>query len=203
MQDSKLNVLLVDNDDPMGPNLREQMVVYGARVEQAEPGASANEILERALALGAPGSLVLSSSTFFAAQRSLGELIRISAGNIPLIAVGAACDLLAAAFKGRVLRKKGNLGSARVEVRHDRRGIFSDVSSPFIAAVHTPTILTTSPPGMVAHATSVRGVMLIEHETYPMLGIRFRPDSVVSRKGPTVLAALLDWAASNDPRLTD
>lgn len=200
MEESRLSALLVHSDDPMGPNLEDQIRKCGAHVERADPRASATQILDLAMALKAPGVLILSSSTFFPDQGSHRQLIKLSAGKIPLIAVGAACDLLAASFKGRILRKKGDIERARVEIKHDRSGVLSGVVSPFFAAVHTPTIVTAPPPGMVARATSFRGVMLIEHEVHPMIGIRFRPDSIATNAGSGVIRALLDWAAQKDPR---
>ena len=78
------------------------------------------------------------------------------------------------------------------EVTHDHSGLFAGLPSPFAATRYHSLAVPDPLPPLVANAWSADGtVMAMRHQSAPVHGIQFHPESVASEQGRPLLAAFL------------
>ena len=99
-------------------------------------------------------------------------------------AIGLACG----ARVERVAPMHGKIA----EVRHDGSGLFADLPSPLAATrYHSLAVIDPHPP-LLANAWSEDGlVMGMRHQSAPVHGVQFHPESVASEHGHALLGAFL------------
>jgi anthranilate/para-aminobenzoate synthase component II len=79
---------------------------------------------------------------------------------------------------------------------HDGRGLFQGINEPFQAGrYHSLVISTDNVPGEleVAARTKEDGtIMSVRHRSYPVHGVQFHPESVLTDEGRRILRNFLD-----------
>ena len=109
----------------------------------------------------------------------------------PLLGVCLGHQAIALACGSAVERTwpvHGKVGS----VRHDGSGLFQDLPSPFAATRYHSLAVPDPRPPLIANAWSEDGtVMAMRHETAPVHGIQFHPESVASEQGKAILSRFL------------
>jgi para-aminobenzoate synthetase component 2 len=76
-------------------------------------------------------------------------------------------------------------------VKHNNKGVFKDLKSPFTATrYHSLAIETASVPAeLVVTATTEEGVIMgVKHKSAPIQGVQFHPESVLTEGGHQLLA---------------
>ena len=92
---------------------------------------------------------------------------------------------------GRVLPAHGEVAS----VRHDGRGVFAGVPSPFGAVRYHSLAALELPDCLEATAWSEDGVVMgVRHRELPLEGVQFHPESILSEGGTTHVATFLGLA---------
>ena len=77
-------------------------------------------------------------------------------------------------------------------VRHDDSGLFYGLPSPFAATRYHSLAVPTPKPPLVANAWSEDGtVMALRHESAPVHGVQFHPESIASDQGKAILSSFL------------
>lgn len=111
--------------------------------------------------------------------------------RFPLLGVCLGHQAIAIACGSKVERTLPVHGKV-ASIRHDNSGLFIGLSSPFAATrYHSLAVPDPSPP-LIANAWSEDGtVMAMRHETAPVHGIQFHPESVASEQGKALLSAFL------------
>jgi anthranilate synthase component 2 len=81
-------------------------------------------------------------------------------------------------------------------VVHDRKGVFAGINEPFLAGrYHSLVIASDSVPNdlEVAARTKEDGtIMAVRHRSYPVHGVQFHPESVLTDEGRRILRNFLD-----------
>ncbi len=75
-------------------------------------------------------------------------------------------------------------------IRHDQRTIFSDVEQNFVATRYHSLVIDpeTVPDSLEISAKSDDGVIMgVRHKTYPVEGIQFHPESILTTEGPKII----------------
>lgn len=94
----------------------------------------------------------------------------------------------------RTLPVHGKIGA----VRHDGSGLFAGLPSPFAATRYHSLAIDHPTRPLVANAWSDDGVvMAVRHETAPVHGIQFHPESIGSFHGRDLLAAFIRQCAGS------
>ena len=114
--------------------------------------------------------------------------------GLPLLGVCLGHQAIAAACGhdvDRVAPVHGKSGA----LRHDGSGLFTGLPSPFLVTrYHSLAIGRTAPP-LIATAWSDDGVIMgLRHETAPVYGVQFHPESVASEHGHRLLENFLELA---------
>ena len=99
-------------------------------------------------------------------------------------------------YGGTVSRATAPMHGKTSMVVHDGRGVFSGITAPFEAGrYHSLVIAPDSVPAAleVSARTKEDGtIMAVRHRTYPVHGVQFHPESVLTEEGRRILRNFLD-----------
>jgi anthranilate synthase component 2 len=112
--------------------------------------------------------------------------------GMPLLGVCLGHQAIALAC-GSTVEKAVPIHGKVAKVRHDGTGLFVGLPSPFAATRYHSLAIPNPRPPLIANAWSSDGtVMAIRHDTVPVHGIQFHPESVASEHGKALLSAFLN-----------
>ena len=126
------------------------------------------------------------------------ELVRHFAGKVPVLGVCLGHQAIGAAFGGEIVRAPKLMHGKTSEVQHDGRTIFKDLRSPMTATrYHSLIVQEKSLPQdleISAYATengNSRVIMGLRHKRFPVEGVQFHPESVLTGEGKKLIANFL------------
>ncbi len=185
-------ILVIDNYDSFTYNLVHYLQELGADVDVVRNDAiSAGQ----ALSTGADAFLISPGPcTPNEAGISLDLVAACAEAKKPLLGVCLGHQSIGQHFGGKVVR--GHLMHGKTSpVTHDESGVFAGVPSPFIATRYHSLIVEDIPASLVVNATSDDGaVMGFRHETLPIHGVQFHPESIATEHGHALLANFMQLA---------
>jgi anthranilate synthase/aminodeoxychorismate synthase-like glutamine amidotransferase len=153
-----------------------------------------------AIAAHGPQGIILSPGPRTPAECPVAvDVVRRLGGQIPIFGVCLGHQCIAAALGGTVARATQPRHGQTSEIRHDGRGVFRDIASPFHATrYHSLSVVAGSlPPEVAVSAIADDGeVMGIRHQRLPIEGVQFHPESVLTEGGHRVIANFLDRTRS-------
>jgi anthranilate synthase/aminodeoxychorismate synthase-like glutamine amidotransferase len=184
-------ILLLDNFDSFVHTLARYFVQLG---EETRVVRSSSVTVEEIQALR-PRALVLSPGPRDPTWAGVClEATRRLAGVIPILGVCLGHQVIGAAFGGRVERGEPVHGRES-PIHHNGRSVFRGLPSPFLAARYHSLVVSREslPPTLEVTAWTEDGVvMALEHVEYPVVGIQFHPESILTEHGYEILAHFLD-----------
>ncbi len=187
-------ILVIDNYDSFTFNLVHYLMELGAEVKVVRNDAiSASE----AIASNAAGFLISPGPcTPNEAGVSLNLVAACADAGRPLLGVCLGHQAIGQHFGGHVVR--GGLMHGKTSlVDHDGTGVFAGLPSPFTATRYHSLIVEDIPPSLIVNATSETpgldgtSVMGFRHETLPIHGVQFHPESIATEHGHELLANFL------------
>ncbi|HEX6884077.1 MAG TPA: aminodeoxychorismate/anthranilate synthase component II [Planctomycetota bacterium] len=184
-------LLLLDNRDSFTFNLAQAFEVLGQRVE-VRPAASTSLA---ALARLRPQRLVIGPGPGRpeAARLSL-EALRRFAPELPTLGVCLGFQAIGHAFGATVARAREPVHGRAVRVEHDGRGLFAGLPSPLALTRYNSLAVRAEglPDCLEASARTADGdLMGLRHRQWPLEGVQFHPESVLSERGMELLANFL------------
>ena len=190
-------ILVVDNYDSFTWNLVHYLMELGQEVEVVRNDAiSAGQ----ALSSGADGFLVSPGPcTPNEAGVSLDLVAACADAGRPLLGVCLGHQAIGQVFGGRVERTAPVHGKTS-PIHHDGTGLFADLPSPFTATRYHSLIVNGVAPPLIVNAWTQDGIVMgFRHETLPIHGVQFHPESIATEHGHAMLANFLR-AAGIRPR---
>ncbi len=189
-----MRVLLVDNYDSFTYNLYQYLGELGADTQVMRNDALS---ADAALALGVD-RIVISPGPGTPDEAGVSlELIRKAAGHIPLLGVCLGHQALGQAFGGRVVRAPKLMHGKTSPIHHDGRSLFAGVTQPFTATRYHSLIVArdTVPACLEISAWTDDGlVMGLRHREFPLEGVQFHPESILTSAGKDLLRNFLGAA---------
>jgi anthranilate synthase component 2 len=182
-------ILVIDNYDSFTWNLVHYLMELGAEVEVVRNDAlSAGQ----AISSGAQGFLISPGPcTPNEAGISLDLVGAAADAGKPLLGVCLGHQSIGQYFGGKVNRG-GLMHGKTSPVTHDNTGVFEGVPSPFIATRYHSLIVEDIPEVLKVNARSDDGhVMGFRHESLPIHGVQFHPESIATEHGHAMLANFL------------
>jgi anthranilate synthase/aminodeoxychorismate synthase-like glutamine amidotransferase len=186
-------VLLIDNYDSFTWNLAHRLGELGAEVRVVRNDAIT---LDEIQALH-PAQIVISPGPGRPEGAGISvDVLRRFAGTVPLLGVCLGHQALAIAFGGRVERASVPMHGKTSMIAHERAHLFAGLPetievgryhSLVIPPDHLPTSFVRS--AWVADDNTVMG---IRHETLPVFGVQFHPESVLTPAGHRLLRNFLE-----------
>ncbi len=187
-------LLLIDNYDSFTWNLAHYLGELGAEVVVRRNDALT---AAEAMALG-PEAILLSPGPCDPDRAGVClDLIRESAGRVPLMGVCLGHQAIGQAFGGRVMRCAETLHGKLSAVRHDGTGLFEGLPQDFrVTRYHSLDVeRATLPDCLRVTAETESGVVMgLAHRDLPIHGVQFHPESIASEHGHALLANFLALA---------
>ncbi len=187
-------LLVIDNYDSFTYNLVQYLGELGAEiVVHRNDTITVEEI--RALA---PSAMVLSPGPCAPAQAGITvEAIRALSHRIPTLGVCLGHQAIGEAYGGRVVRAARAVHGKTSRIAHDGSELFAGLPSPLeVGRYHSLVVERASlPAGLQVVATSVDDpteIHALRHETHPVWGVQFHPESVLTQNGKQLLRNFLD-----------
>jgi anthranilate synthase component 2 len=189
-----MRLLLIDNYDSFTYNLFHYLGELGADVTVKRN----DEIsVADALALGADG-IVLSPGPCTPNEAGIClDLIREANGRQPILGVCLGHQAIGQVYGGRIVRAPEPMHGKLSRIHHTGKGVFRGLNNDFEATrYHSLTIAPESMPAdLEVTATSDDGVIQgIMHESHPVYGVQFHPESIASENGHALLQNFMNLA---------
>ncbi len=189
-----MNVLILDNYDSFVYNLYQGLGGLGAN-----PTVVRNDAITlKGVRQMAPDAIVLSPGPGHPKNaRDFGvctDVLREVSPRTPTLGVCLGHQGIAAVFGGTVGHAARLLHGKTSRIRHDGRTLFEGIPNPFVGArYHSLAIERDSVPAdLEVSATSEDGeVMAVRHRRYPIEGVQFHPESILTPEGPAILRNFL------------
>jgi anthranilate synthase/aminodeoxychorismate synthase-like glutamine amidotransferase len=185
-------VLVIDNFDSFTYNLVQYFGELGAR-----PVVYRNNAITvgEAEALG-PDHIVISPGPGRPEDAGVsGDVIRAFAHRVPLLGVCLGHQAIGHVFGGRVVRAPRPLHGKTSVIEHDGRGLFAGVGAPFPAGRYHSLVVADEPwPDdleVAARSADDGVVMALRHRTWPLHGVQFHPESVLTGEGRRLIRTFL------------
>ena len=186
-------VLLIDNYDSFTWNVAHRLGELGAMVKVVRNDAITVAEIERL----APSRLVISPGPGRpeGAGVSVAALRRF-AGRVPILGVCLGHQALAVAFGGRVYRARAPMHGKTSHVAHDGTRLFAGLGETFeVGRYHSLVIPRDGVPAgfqVSAWTRDDETVMAIRHDTWPVFGVQFHPESVLTPAGHRLFQNFLE-----------
>ena len=122
------------------------------------------------------------------------ETIRSFAGKIPILGVCLGHQAIGEAFGGRVIRASRLMHGKTSLICHDGKTLYQRLPNPFEATrYHSLLVEWKNLPDCleVSAWTEEKEIMGIRHKQYPIEGIQFHPESILTREGKKLLKNFL------------
>jgi para-aminobenzoate synthetase component 2 len=185
-------ILMIDNYDSFTYNLVQYLGVLGSEVEvHRNDKITLDEIEsmkpERIVISPGPGTPQSAGITISMIERFYPK--------VPILGVCLGHQAIGAAFGGRVLHAARIMHGKTSEISHDGKGVFRDLPDPITATrYHSLAVERKSlPSGLEVSAEAEDGeIMGLRHREYPVEGIQFHPESILTKEGMNILRNFLN-----------
>ena len=189
--------ILIDNYDSFTWNLWHFLSDLGADVQTIRNDRySADEFIEMA-----PQGFIISPGPGEPDEAGvIVELIQKAAGTIPVFGVCLGMQAIVRAFGGSLMRVDPPVHGKLSIIEHDGDGIFSDVPNDIpVTRYHSLCAdISKLPEELAITAKTKQGlVMGVSHQTLPVHGVQFHPESIASVGGYRMLAHFLSLCGHN------
>ncbi len=186
-------LLVIDNYDSFTYNLVQYLGELGAEMEIRRNDEVSIEEIETKLK---PEKILISPGPGTPNEAGISlEILKTYADRIPILGVCLGHQAIGQAFGGKVVRAPVPVHGKPVEIRHDGRTIFKDLENNFQAGRYHSLIVEreTLPDCLEISAESPDGlIMAMRHKTYPVEGVQFHPESILTSAGKKLLQNFLN-----------
>jgi len=184
-------ILLLDNYDSFTYNLAQYLGELGCQVEvHRNDRISVEQIAQRK-----PERIVISPGPCTPQEAGICmELVQKLARKVPILGVCLGHQAIGAAFGGKIIRAPKLFHGKTSQIRHDGSGVFRGLPNPFTATrYHSLIVERKSLPRelQVTAETDDDIIMGMQHRKYPLMGVQFHPESVLTESGKQLLKNFL------------
>ena len=184
-------ILVIDNYDSFTYNLVQYMGEIGAEVEVRRNDALTVADVVRM----APDKIVISPGPGTPDDAGITlHLIREFGERTPIFGVCLGLQAIGQAMGGRVIRAEKLMHGKTSPVSHEGQGVFRGLPSPLEATRYHSLIVerATLPDCLEITATTEDGeIMGLKHRTWPLEGVQFHPESVLTEHGKDIVRNFL------------
>lgn len=195
-------VLIIDNYDSFTYNL----VQYIGEIGLAGDNIAKELIVQRndKTALSeikdlAPDAIVISPGPGRPEDAGISkEVIEKLGTSIPILGVCLGHQCIGEVFGGKIIGANRLMHGKTSQIYHDNKSIFEGLTNPFTATrYHSLVIAPESLPSCLELTawTDQKEIMAVKHQEYPIFGVQFHPESILTAEGKKLLKNFIDYAA--------
>ncbi|MCS6887054.1 MAG: aminodeoxychorismate/anthranilate synthase component II [Chloroflexus sp.] len=186
-----MRVLLIDNYDSFTYNLYQYLCELGAEVEVVRN----DQITVAEVAARHPDRIVISPGPCTPAEAGISvDVIRELGSQIPILGVCLGHQAIGAAYGGAVVRAPLVMHGKLSSIYHNGQGVFAGLPSPFRATRYHSLIVRRDdlPADLEVTAWTDDGLIMgLRHRSWPVEGVQFHPESIMTEGGKQMLANFL------------
>jgi anthranilate synthase/aminodeoxychorismate synthase-like glutamine amidotransferase len=189
-------ILVIDNYDSFTYNIVQQMGEFGAEIEVVRNDQTTVEAVREMN----PSHIVISPGPGDPPD-DVGisiDVICELGPTTPILGVCLGHQSIGYAFGGRVIRADRLMHGKTSMVTHEGDPLFAGISETFQATRYHSLIVeeSTFPASLKPTAYADSGeIMALRHREYPIVGVQFHPESILTPDGPTMLKNFLEGVA--------
>ncbi len=184
-------LLMIDNYDSFTYNLVQYLGALGQDIKVFRN----DKITISKIKNFAPGRIVISPGPGRPEDAGIScEVIRKFAGKIPMLGVCLGHQAIGYAYGGRIVGARKLMHGKTSLIYHNKQTIFKGIANPFEATrYHSLIVERKSLPGCleITAWTKEDEIMGLKHKDYPLWGVQFHPESILTRAGKDILANFL------------
>jgi anthranilate synthase/aminodeoxychorismate synthase-like glutamine amidotransferase len=186
-------VLVIDNYDSFTYNLVQYLGELGATVRVRRN----DQVTIDEISAMAPEHIVISPGPGRPEDAGIScDVIRRFGPTTPILGVCLGHQAIGVVYGGTVCRAQAPMHGKTSTVVHDGSGVFSGLQAPFQAGrYHSLVIAGDRVPGeleVTARTKEDNTIMAVRHRSYPVHGVQFHPESVLTDEGRRLLRNFLD-----------
>ena len=113
----------------------------------------------------------------------------------PILGVCLGHQAIGEVFGGRIVGARELMHGKTSKIYHNGKGIFKGIKNPFDATrYHSLLVELKSFPKIlnITAETKAKEIMGLEHKNYPIYGVQFHPESILTGEGKKILKNFLD-----------
>ena len=185
-------ILVIDNYDSFTYNLVQYLGELGADLKVFRN----DKITIAGIKKLKPEKILISPGPGVPRDAGISENVIKEFGKyIPILGVCLGHQAIGEVFGGRIILAKNLMHGKTSQIYHDGKGIFQGIKNPFDATrYHSllverktfPTILK------ITAETKAKEVMGLQHKVYPIYGVQFHPESILTVEGKKILKNFLE-----------
>jgi len=188
-------LLIIDNYDSFTYNLVQYFGELGA-----EPVVKRNdEITVAEIGKMKPEAVVISPGPCTPKEAGISnDVIREIGPKLPVLGVCLGHQCIGYVFGADVVRAGRLMHGKTSPILHDNDGVFAGLPSPFEATRYHSLIIDppTVPDSLIVNArTAEKEIMGVRHKEFPIHGVQFHPESILTRHGKELLKNFLTISA--------
>ena len=181
-------ILIVDNYDSFTYNLAQYFGELGcALMVKRNDAVSLDEISSLR-----PTHICISPGPGRPAQAGLSnDIVREFSARVPLLGVCLGHQCIGEVFGGKIVAAPRLLHGKTSQIQHNGSGVFANLPNPFTATrYHSLIVSPDSVPDCldVTAQTSEGEIMGLQHRDFPVHGVQFHPESILTAEGKKLLA---------------
>jgi anthranilate synthase/phosphoribosyltransferase len=188
-------ILMIDNYDSFTYNLVQYLGELGHNVEVRRNDAVTLDEIETMK----PDQIVISPGPGTPDEAGISvDLVKRFHRDIPILGVCLGHQAIGRAFGGQVVRAKRVMHGKLSAIEHDQEGVFHNLPTPLTATrYHSLIVQEPLPADLVATARDgeLGEVMAVRHTQYPVVGVQFHPESILTEYGHEMLYNFLQIEA--------
>jgi anthranilate synthase/aminodeoxychorismate synthase-like glutamine amidotransferase len=185
-------IVIIDNYDSFTYNIVQTIGGLGAEVKVFRNDTVDVSYIESLQ----PDRLLISPGPCTPSKAGISiEAIRYFAGKIPILGVCLGHQSIGEAFGGETIRAKRLMHGKTSPVSHDGKGVFTNLPNPFEAMRYHSLVTNevTLPDCLEIIAKSDQGELMgLRHREFPIEGVQFHPESIMTPDGIELLKNFLD-----------
>jgi anthranilate synthase/aminodeoxychorismate synthase-like glutamine amidotransferase len=186
-------ILVLDNYDSFTYNLVQYLGELGAEIEVARNDAVTLDAIVEAR----PERIVISPGPGRPEDAGITmEVIKRLGETTPILGVCLGHQAIGAVFGGSVVRASVPMHGKTSTIEHDGRGVFSGLAAPFVASRYHSLIVSDQglPAELEISARTQEdgAIMGLRHRIWPVHGVQFHPESILTGEGRRILRNFLE-----------
>lgn len=185
-------ILVIDNYDSFTYNLVQYLGELGARLEIYRNDKITTDRIKSLK----PEKILISPGP--GAPRGAGiseEVVKVFGPATPILGVCLGHQAIGEVFGGKIVGAKSLMHGKTSMIYHDGKGIFKGIRNPFEATRYHSLIVERKsfPKALkITAETKTKEIMGLRHRRYPVYGVQFHPESILTAEGKKLLKNFLD-----------
>ena len=186
-------ILVIDNYDSFTYNLVQYLGELGAQIQVRRN----DQITVGEIEAMKPARLLISPGPGRPEDAGITmDVLRRFGSEMPILGVCLGHQAIGMAYGGVVCRATAPMHGKTSTVVHDGKGVFAGLGAPFQAGrYHSLVISNDQVPGeleVAARTKEDNTIMAVRHRAYPVHGVQFHPESVLTDEGRRILRNFIE-----------